>query len=237
MTPTQKTPGEDMYRQSRTDPKEHCKTYMRMGFRTIRTLHSIAKETPEILVKKQNILTQLVQNCLNVCLDRLVGPKCLKLRGTKEQGARDFEEYEFKHKELLAMVCEMYLLVSEQNSERVIKIILDDPRVYQSGAGGMAEQAAAANAAAAASASKETAESSGEPGSSPSAKRDANESDQPTGGKTFTKAERILRRAYQKGEMILPKEKIEAFSAFIKTVLAAGKQHDDAMEDVEIPDE
>merc|ERR1719296_222068 len=65
--------GEDVYRRSRADPKEHCKTYMKMGNRTIRTLGSICREAPMVIVTKLNVLQQLLHNCLNACLDRLAG--------------------------------------------------------------------------------------------------------------------------------------------------------------------
>merc|ERR1712048_1241888 len=91
--------GSDLYRRSRADPKEHCKTYMKMGNRTIRTLWSISREAPMVIVGKLNVLQQLLHNCLNSCLDRLVGPRCLELKMQKGQ-VNDFEEYNFKPKEL-----------------------------------------------------------------------------------------------------------------------------------------
>merc|ERR1719197_1430601 len=96
----QNADGADVYRRSRADPKEHCKTYMKMGNRTIRTLWNISREAPDVIVGKLNVLQQLLHNCLNSCLDRLVGPRCLELKMEKGK-MNDFEEYNFKHKELL----------------------------------------------------------------------------------------------------------------------------------------
>ena len=51
--------GEDMYARSRVDPADRTRQWMEMGYRTIKTLYSIAKETPEQIVKKMVILKQL----------------------------------------------------------------------------------------------------------------------------------------------------------------------------------
>merc|ERR1719401_1979383 len=122
--------GEDVYRRSRADPKEHCKTYMKMGHRTIRTLWSIIKEAPIVIVSKLNVLQQLLHSCLNACLDRLVGPKCLELKMQKGK-ARDFEEYNFSPEELLHMIAEMYIYVARSDKEKVQKMITEDGRSYR----------------------------------------------------------------------------------------------------------
>jgi len=122
--------GGDLYRRSRADPKEHCKTYMKMGNRTIRTLWSISREAPMVIVGKLNVLQQMLHNCLNPCLDRLVGPRCCELKMAK--GARqDFEEFNFKPKELLQMICEMYVFVAREDKEKVQKMITEDGRSYR----------------------------------------------------------------------------------------------------------
>jgi hypothetical protein len=119
--------GNDIYRRSRADPKEHCKTYMKMGNRTIRTLWSISKEAPDVIVSKPNVLQQMLHSCLNACLDRLVGPRCLELKGQ----TRDFEEFDFKPKELLQFIAEMYVCVSRSDKDRVQKMITEDGRSYR----------------------------------------------------------------------------------------------------------
>jgi len=122
--------GGDMYRRSRADPKEHCKTYMKMGNRTITTLWSISREAPVVIVSKLNVLQQLLHNCLNACLDRLIGPRCLELKMAKGQH-HDFNEYNFEPTELLKMVCEMYVFVARADKERVQRVILEDGRSYR----------------------------------------------------------------------------------------------------------
>lgn len=131
--------GEDVYRRSRADPKEHCKTYMKMGNRTIRTLWSISREAPMVIVGKPNVLQQLLHNCLNACLDRLVGPRCLELKMQKGK-AQDFEEYNFKPKELLQFIAEMYVFVGRADKERVQKMITEDGRSYKAKTFGRAVQ-------------------------------------------------------------------------------------------------
>lgn len=122
----QSADGGDIYRRSRADPKEHCKTYMKMGNRTIRTLWSISRQAPDVIVGKLNVLQQLLHNCLNSCLDRLVGPRCLELKGQ----SKDFELYNFKPKELLQFIAEMYVFVARADPGRVQKMITEDGRNY-----------------------------------------------------------------------------------------------------------
>lgn len=125
-TDEQNAEGTDLYRQSRADPKEHCKTYMKMGNRTIRTLWSISREAPDVIVGKLNVLQQLLHNCLNSCLDRLVGPRCLELKGE----TKDFELFNFKPTELLQFIAEMYVFVARADKDRVQKMITEDGRSY-----------------------------------------------------------------------------------------------------------
>jgi len=120
--------GEDIYRQSRHDPKDHCKRYMQMGHRTIRTLWNIARDVPSVLVSDVVVLTQMLQSCLNSTMDRLVGPKCLQLKN--QSGVKDFEEFNFKPKDLLSYVVEMYVCIARECKDRAIRIIADDDRNY-----------------------------------------------------------------------------------------------------------
>eukprot|EP00933_Yihiella_yeosuensis_P067688 TRINITY_DN7268_c3_g1_i1.p1 TRINITY_DN7268_c3_g1~~TRINITY_DN7268_c3_g1_i1.p1 ORF type:complete len:956 (-),score=207.10 TRINITY_DN7268_c3_g1_i1:143-2755(-) len=126
----QNADGQDVYARSRADPKAHCKQYMSMGHRTIRTLWSISGQATSVITNKLNVLQQLLHNCLNACLDRLVGPRCLELKMQKGQ-ANDFEEYNFKPKELLQMIAEMYVFVGRADKEKVQKMITDDGRSYR----------------------------------------------------------------------------------------------------------
>merc|ERR1719428_837417 len=67
----------------------------------------MCKEAPMVLVTKQIVLQQLLHNCLNACLDRLVGPKCLELKGSQKGMNKDFEEFNFDPKALLRIMAEI----------------------------------------------------------------------------------------------------------------------------------
>jgi len=123
--------GADLYARSRADPKAHCKQYMQMGHRTISTLWSISREAPTVIISKLNVLQQMLHNCLNSCLDRLVGPRCLELKAPQKGQVSDFEEYSFKPKELLQMIAEMYVFVGRADKEKVQKTITEDGRSYR----------------------------------------------------------------------------------------------------------
>ncbi|CAK9000024.1 E4 ubiquitin-protein ligase UFD2 (RING-type E3 ubiquitin transferase UFD2) (Ubiquitin conjugation factor E4) (Ubiquitin fusion degradation protein 2) (UB fusion protein 2) [Durusdinium trenchii] len=118
--------GTDLYARSRADPKAHCKQYMQMGHRTISTLWSISREAPMVIITKLNVLQQMLHNCLNSCLDRLVGPRCLELKAPQKGQVSDFEEYSFKPKELLQMIAEMYVFVARADKEKVLTACLPD---------------------------------------------------------------------------------------------------------------
>ena len=119
--------GEDMYRRSRHDPKEHCKQYMRMGHQTMSTLHQMCKQTCDILVDDQVVLDQMISCCLDPSLDRLVGPKCLQLKGQ----SGDFALFEFDPKRILNQIIEMYVYLARRAKERVAKALSEDKRYYR----------------------------------------------------------------------------------------------------------
>eukprot|EP00397_Hematodinium_sp_SG-2012_P002574 GEMP01002581.1.p1 GENE.GEMP01002581.1~~GEMP01002581.1.p1 ORF type:complete len:1013 (+),score=207.23 GEMP01002581.1:205-3243(+) len=120
--------GEDMYRRSRADPKEHCRTYMKLGHRTIRTLWAMTKEAPQVIVSKNIVLQQMLHNCLNSCLDRLVGPKCLELKGDR---GGDFELFNFNPRELLCWIAELYVFLKREDKDKVVRMIIEDGRSYK----------------------------------------------------------------------------------------------------------
>jgi len=123
--------GQDMYRRSRHDPKEHCRQYMRMGHQTMSTLHQMCKQTCDILVDDKVVLDQMITSCLDPSLDRLVGPKCLQLKGQKSK--YDFALFEFDPKKLLYQILEMYVYLARRGDsrERVAKVLSEDKRYYR----------------------------------------------------------------------------------------------------------
>lgn len=122
--------GEDMYRRSRHDPKEHCRQYMRMGHQTMNTLHQMCRQTCDVLVDDKVVLDQMIASCLDPSLDRLVGPKCLELKSEKSRF--DFALFEFDPKKLLFQIIEMYCYLAAENSApRIARTITEDGRYYR----------------------------------------------------------------------------------------------------------
>ena len=121
--------GQDIYRRSRHDPKEHCRQYMRMGHQTMSTLHQMCKQTSQILVNDKVVIEQMITSCLDPSLDRLVGPKCLQLKGEKSK--YDFALFEFDPKKLLYQILEMYVFLSRGSTEKIAKILSEDERYYR----------------------------------------------------------------------------------------------------------
>lgn len=120
--------GEDIYARGRQDPVKHCKEYMDLGHRTIKTLYSLAKEAPDVILGSDVVLPQLIQSALNPCLWRLVGPKCMQLKGD----SKDFDKYGFKPKELLSWIVEMYVIIGGSEPGKVCRLIVEDERHYRS---------------------------------------------------------------------------------------------------------
>ncbi|EER16864.1 ubiquitination factor e4, putative [Perkinsus marinus ATCC 50983] len=119
--------GEDMYRRSRTDAKAHCKQYMSMGHQTVSTLHAMCKEAANVILDDRVVLEQMLTSCLDPCIDRLVGPKCLQLKGK----SYDFNEYNFDPKDLLRKLAEMYVYLARGGGmEKISRIVADDQRYY-----------------------------------------------------------------------------------------------------------
>jgi hypothetical protein len=122
--------GEDIYRRSRHNPIDHCKQYMRMGHQTMSTLHQMCKQTCEVMADDKVVLEQMITSCLDPSLDRLVGPKCLELKGQKSR--YDFAQFEFDPKKLLNQIIEMYVYLSRgERRERVAKVLSEDLRYYR----------------------------------------------------------------------------------------------------------
>lgn len=121
--------GQDIYRRSRHDPKEHCKQYMRMGHQTMSTLHQMCKQTSQILVNDKVVIEQMITSCLDPSLDRLVGPKCLQLKGEKSR--YDFALFEFDPKKLLYQILEMYVFLGRGSTDKIAKILSEDQRYYR----------------------------------------------------------------------------------------------------------
>eukprot|EP01069_Polyplicarium_translucidae_P007205 Polyplicarium_translucidae@DN3072_c0_g1_i1.p2 len=83
-----------------------CKSVMEGALRSVRVLWLICQSCGKAIVESPLLLPQAV-TCLNCCLNHLVGRKCLKLK------VSNFEKYNFNPRELLAKICETYILLNE----------------------------------------------------------------------------------------------------------------------------
>lgn len=121
--------GQDIYRRSRLDAAEHCKQYMKMGHQCMSTLYTMSKFCCGVVVKQSVVFEQMIVSCLNPCLDRLVGPKCLKLKASDKRN--DFDQYEFNPKTLLFQLLSIYGRLSKFNKARLIKLVTEDGHNYK----------------------------------------------------------------------------------------------------------
>ncbi|KAF4741001.1 hypothetical protein FOZ62_028790, partial [Perkinsus olseni] len=65
----------------------------------------------------------MLTSCIDPCIDRLVGPKCLELKGK----SYDFNEYNFDPKDLLRKLAEMYVYLARGGgTEKISRIVADD---------------------------------------------------------------------------------------------------------------
>jgi Ubiquitin elongating factor core/U-box domain len=124
----QQEEGEEGPSRSVQDPKEHCKQYNMLSKQAVSTLHLITKDTAAVVMESRILLEQLVTCCLNPCLDRLVGPRSLALKG---QQKGDFEVYNFDPKFLLNKIVEIYVFLSGQDEPRLMKVVSEDLRYYK----------------------------------------------------------------------------------------------------------
>jgi hypothetical protein len=89
----------------------------------------MCKQTCDVLVDDKVVLDQMITSCLDPSLDRLVGPKCLQLKG--QQGS-NFGFYEFDPKKLLYQILEMYVFLARgDRRERVAKALSEDQRYFR----------------------------------------------------------------------------------------------------------
>jgi len=89
--------GEDVYRRSRMNYKEHAKKYFGMATRTWKQLWLLCKHTAPTIVQGKIILEQLVHTFLDSQLYWLVGPEMKNIKGT----AQEYEEVGFNPKEMV----------------------------------------------------------------------------------------------------------------------------------------
>lgn len=115
-----------MYRRSRMNFKEHAKKYFGLASRTWKQLWLLAKYCPEVIVDGRTILEQLIHSSLDGQLHCLVGPDMKTIKATPAE----YEEVGFNPKEMVKVVCEIYLFLCRVNRDEVSRIIAKDERYY-----------------------------------------------------------------------------------------------------------
>eukprot|EP00914_Ancora_sagittata_P026263 GHVO01051711.1.p1 GENE.GHVO01051711.1~~GHVO01051711.1.p1 ORF type:complete len:498 (-),score=84.81 GHVO01051711.1:251-1546(-) len=83
-----------------------CKSVTEGALRAVKVFKTVVEEAGQKIIASDILLTETVES-LNCCLHHLVGAKCLRLK------VSNFDKYGFKPRELLARICETYVLLNE----------------------------------------------------------------------------------------------------------------------------
>mmetsp|Transcript_89734 Transcript_89734/g.187454 ORF Transcript_89734/g.187454 Transcript_89734/m.187454 type:complete len:1029 (-) Transcript_89734:103-3189(-) len=118
--------GEDVYRRSRMNYKEHAKKYFGLAARTWKTLWLLCKHCAKPIVQGRTLLDQLLHTSLDAQLYFLWGPQRNQMKATPQE--RD--ELGFNPKELIKNVTEIYLFLTRVNRDEVCRSIAKDERYY-----------------------------------------------------------------------------------------------------------
>jgi len=118
--------GEDVYRRSRMNYKEHAKKYFGLASKTWKTLWLLCKHCAPVIVDGSTILEQLLHTSLDAQLYFLVGPEMKSIKSS----AQEYDELGFNPKELVKQIAEIYLFLARQKREEVARIVAKDERYY-----------------------------------------------------------------------------------------------------------
>lgn len=118
--------GEDVYRRSRMNYKEHAKKYFAMASKTWNQLWLLCKNCAPAIVEKPTILEQLLHSSLDAQLHNLVGPEMVNIKFTP----MEYEDLNFNAKELVRQIAEIYLFLVRVNRDEVCRIVAKDERYY-----------------------------------------------------------------------------------------------------------
>lgn len=108
--------GEDVYRRSRMNYKEHAKKYFALASKTWKTLWLLCKHCAETIVDGRTTLEQLLHTSLDAQLHHLVGPEMKNIKATPAE----YDELSFDPKELIRQVAEMYLFLARTDRKSVV---------------------------------------------------------------------------------------------------------------------
>lgn len=120
--------GEDVYRRSRMNYKEHAKKYFSLASRTWKQLWLLCKHCPDVIVDGHAILEQLCHSALDAQLHCLVGPDMKNIKASEQE----YDELGFNPKEIVTQVVEIYLFLSRVDRNEVARIVSKDERYYSS---------------------------------------------------------------------------------------------------------
>eukprot|EP00928_Gymnodinium_smaydae_P007806 TRINITY_DN12795_c1_g1_i2.p1 TRINITY_DN12795_c1_g1~~TRINITY_DN12795_c1_g1_i2.p1 ORF type:complete len:1021 (+),score=259.45 TRINITY_DN12795_c1_g1_i2:111-3173(+) len=118
--------GEDVYRRSRMNYKEHAKKYFALASRTWKQLWLLTQHCAAVIVDGRTILEQMLHSSLNASLHFLVGPEMKSIKATPAE----YEEVGFDPKEMVKQISQIYLFLARANREEVSRIIAKDERYY-----------------------------------------------------------------------------------------------------------
>jgi len=120
--------GEDVYRRSRMNYKEHAKKYFGLASKTWRTLWLLCKHCAQVIVEGHTLLEQLLHTSLDAQLYFLVGPEMKSIKASPQE----YDELGFNPKELVKQIAEIYMFLVKINRDEVARIISKDERYYSS---------------------------------------------------------------------------------------------------------
>jgi len=118
--------GEDVYRRSRMNYKEHAKKYFSLAAKTWKQLWLLCKHCSDVIVEGRTLLEQLVHSSLDAQLHFLVGPEMKIIKADP----REYEELGFNGKEMVRQIAEIYLFLRRINHDEVARIVAKDERYY-----------------------------------------------------------------------------------------------------------
>lgn len=119
--------GEDVYRRSRMNYKEHAKKYFGLASRTWKTLWLLCRHCAAVIVEGRTSLEQLLHTSLDAQLHFLVGPEMKSIKASPQE----YDELGFNPKELVKQIAEIYLFLARVNREEVARIVAKDERYYK----------------------------------------------------------------------------------------------------------
>jgi len=120
--------GEDVYRRSRMNYKEHAKKYFGLASKTWKTLWLLVKHCAQVIVEGHTLLEQLLHTSLDAQLYFLVGPEMKSIKSSPQE----YDELGFNPKELVKQIAEIYMFLVRVNRDEVARIISKDERYYSS---------------------------------------------------------------------------------------------------------